>query len=71
MTKLARQREDIAEAKADWNTRGASRPWRFQVDMIRIMRAAGISPVKIARELAIARSSVYRMFDAPVARSAA
>jgi DNA-binding IclR family transcriptional regulator len=29
------------------------------------MRADGLGPAKIARELGVARSSVYRMLEAP------
>jgi DNA invertase Pin-like site-specific DNA recombinase len=60
---LERQREGIAKAKADGKYKGRKPTVVVQADAIRAMRAAGTTPVQIARDLGIARSSVYRMLD--------
>ncbi len=68
---LERQREGIAKAKADGKYKGRKPTVVVQLATIRAMRAAGTSPVTIARELGIARSSVYRMLDGSVAPTVA
>ena len=62
---LERQREGIAKAKADGKYKGRKPTVVVQAETIRAMRAAGTSPIKIARELGIGRSSVYRMLEGP------
>lgn len=60
---LERQREGIAKARAEGKYRGRAPTVVRQAETIRALRAAGTSPVTIARELGIARSSVYRMLE--------
>ena len=66
---LERQREGIQKAKKDGKYRGRAPTVARQAETIKAMRASGASPMAIARELGIARSSVYRMLDgsAPMA----
>jgi DNA invertase Pin-like site-specific DNA recombinase len=66
---LERQREGIAKAKAEGKYRGRAPTVVRQAETIKAMRASGASPMAIARELGIARSSVYRMLggSAPMA----
>lgn len=54
-----RQAEGIAKAKADGRYRG--RPQSIDVDRVKAMKAEGMNPSAIARELGVARSSVYRV----------
>ena len=68
---LERQREGIAKAKADGKYKGRKPTVVVQSATIRAMRAAGTSPVTIARELGIARSSVYRMLEGSISTAAA
>jgi DNA invertase Pin-like site-specific DNA recombinase len=58
---LERQREGIAKAKADGKYKG--RPASIEAAKVIAMRAGGMGPAKIAAELGIARSSVYRMLE--------
>jgi DNA invertase Pin-like site-specific DNA recombinase len=60
---LERQREGIAKAKAEGKYRGRAPTVATQAKRIRAMRAAGVGPADIARQLGVARSSVYRMLD--------
>jgi DNA invertase Pin-like site-specific DNA recombinase len=60
---LERQREGIAKAKAEGKYKGRTPTVARQTDRIRAMHAAGARPPHIARELGIARSSVYRMLE--------
>jgi DNA invertase Pin-like site-specific DNA recombinase len=62
---LERQREGIAKAKAEGKYKGRKPTVGLQVDTIRKMRADGLGPATIARQLGVARSSVYRMLEAP------
>jgi DNA invertase Pin-like site-specific DNA recombinase len=62
---LERQREGIAKAKAAGKYRGRKPTVAAQLNKIRSMRAEGMGPAKIARELGVARSSVYRMLEVP------
>src|SRR6202012_3833742 len=60
---LERQREGIAKAKAEGKYKGRPK----EIDSARVKALAGtMGPAAIARELGIARSSVYRMLDAAV-----
>ena len=57
---LERQREGIAKAKADGRYKG--RP--VQIDVARVRElAATMKPGVIAKQLGVARSSVYRLLD--------
>jgi DNA invertase Pin-like site-specific DNA recombinase len=59
---LERQREGIAKARADGRYKG--RPVSIDAAKIQGMKAAGVAPATIAKELGIARSSVYRVLEA-------
>jgi DNA invertase Pin-like site-specific DNA recombinase len=56
---LERQREGIAKAKADGRYKGRQPTVRNQATTIRAMLAEGKGPTAIAKELNVARSSVY------------
>ena len=58
---LERQREGIAKAKAEGKYRGREPTVAIQIETIRAMQATGVKPAHIARQLGVARSSVYRM----------
>ncbi len=58
---LERQREGIAKAKAEGKYKG--RPVSIDAAEVRRMKAAGTGPAAIAKQLGVARSSVYRMLD--------
>jgi DNA invertase Pin-like site-specific DNA recombinase len=56
-----RQAEGIAKAQADGKYKGRS--VSLDAAEIRRLATAGMGPAKIARQLGIARSSVYRMLE--------
>ncbi len=58
---LERQREGIAKAKAEGTYRGRKPTVAARLSAIRHMHAAGTKPAHIARQLSVARSSVYRL----------
>lgn len=58
---LARQREGIAKAKAENKFKGRAPTARRKTSDVVSMRHAGKKPTEIAKELGIARSSVYRI----------
>jgi DNA invertase Pin-like site-specific DNA recombinase len=60
---LERQREGIAKAKSEGRYKGRAPTVARQGDEIRRRLAAGEKPARLAREMGIARSSVYRMMD--------
>jgi DNA invertase Pin-like site-specific DNA recombinase len=62
---LERQREGIAKAKAEGKYKGRKPTVGLQVDVIRKLRADGLGPAKIARQLGVARSNIYRMLETP------
>ena len=64
---LERQREGIAKAKAEGAYKGRKPTVAVQSEKIRQMHAAGQKPAHIARELGIARSSVYRFLETKAA----
>jgi DNA invertase Pin-like site-specific DNA recombinase len=69
---LERQREGIAKAKGEGKYRGRKPTARAKADEIKTLKAAGIRPTDIARQLGIGRASVYRALGAeiPEGRSA-
>jgi DNA invertase Pin-like site-specific DNA recombinase len=58
---LERQREGIAKAKAAGKYRGRKPTARAKAAEVIAMRAEGVRPVDIARQLGISRASVYRI----------
>ncbi len=60
---LERQREGIAKARADGKYKGRAPTVARQGDQIRAMVAAGVKPAHVARQLGVARSSVYRVLE--------
>jgi len=58
---LERQREGIAKAKSEGRYKG--RPSSIDATEVKRMKDAGIGPAAIARQLGVARSSVYRLLD--------
>jgi DNA invertase Pin-like site-specific DNA recombinase len=58
---LERQREGIAKAKDAGKYKGRKPTVAVQAEAIKTMHAGGTKPAHIARQLGIARSSVYRM----------
>jgi len=64
---LERQREGIAKAKAQGKYKGRAPTVERQRDRIHRMVDQGVRPADIARELGVARSSVYRMLENRVA----
>lgn len=57
-----RQREGIEKAKAAGKYRG--RPQSIDPNRVKELRASGMGPTQIAREMNIGRASVYRMLSA-------
>ncbi|HXP12538.1 MAG TPA: recombinase family protein [Stellaceae bacterium] len=62
---LERQREGIAKAKAEGKYRGRKPTVANQAAEIRRRLAAGEKPTHVARDLKVARSSVYRIIGQP------
>jgi DNA invertase Pin-like site-specific DNA recombinase len=58
---LERQREGIAKAKAEGKYRGRAPTARAKAAEIMALRSQGISPNKIASDLGVGRSSVFRI----------
>src|SRR6266436_6116273 len=57
---LERQREGIANAKAQGKYKGRKPTARARAAEVNALRADGVRPVEIARRLGIGRASVYR-----------
>jgi DNA invertase Pin-like site-specific DNA recombinase len=66
---LERQREGIAKAKAEGKYRGRKPTARAKSDEIKTLKAAGMRPTDIARQLRIGRASVYRVLGAEIRES--
>jgi DNA invertase Pin-like site-specific DNA recombinase len=60
---LERQREGIAKAKVEGRYKGRKPTVAVRIEQIKAMHATGIKPARIARQLGVARSSVYRMLE--------
>lgn len=60
---LERQREGIAKAKAERKYRGRAPTVMRQSAEILRLKEEGVRPTNIARQLGVARSSVYRVLD--------
>ena len=58
---LERQREGIAKAKSEGRYKG--RPPSIDATEVKRMKDAGIGPAAIAKQLGVARSSIYRLLD--------
>ncbi len=58
---LERQREGIAKAKAEGKYKGRQPTARARSDEVLALKEQGAGPSKIAREIGISRSSVYRI----------
>jgi DNA invertase Pin-like site-specific DNA recombinase len=56
-----RQREGIERAKREGKYRGRAPHARRRADEVRELRQQGYGPARIARELGIGRTSVYRI----------
>jgi DNA invertase Pin-like site-specific DNA recombinase len=61
---LERQREGIAKAKAEGKYKGRQPTARAKADEVLALKAQGLGPSKIARELGISRSSIHRILRA-------
>ncbi len=58
---LERQREGIAKAKAAGKYKGRAPTARARADDVLSLKAAGVGPAEIARQLGLSRASVYRI----------
>lgn len=63
---LERQREGIAKARAEGKYKGRKPVARAQLAEIQRLRAEGISPTAIAKQLGLGRSSVYEVLAGAV-----
>ena len=54
----------IAKAKAEGKYRGRAPTARMQAEKVRQLKAAGVGPSEIARQLGIGRTSVSRILTA-------
>ncbi len=63
---LERQREGIAKAKAEGRYRGRKPTARARAAEVRALKADGVRPADIARQLGIGRASVYRVLGAGI-----
>jgi DNA invertase Pin-like site-specific DNA recombinase len=60
---LTRQREGIAKAKGEGKYKGRKPTVRAKVNEIKALLAEGVRPTDVAKQLKIARSSVYRVTE--------
>jgi DNA invertase Pin-like site-specific DNA recombinase len=63
---LERQREGIAKAKADGRYKGRAPTARSKATTVHELRARGLGAAEIARQVGIARASVYRILDGSI-----
>lgn len=68
---LERQREGIAKAKSEGKYLGRKPTARNQAAEVATLKAAGVSPTTIAKQLGMSRMSVYRCLDHAGAADAA
>jgi DNA invertase Pin-like site-specific DNA recombinase len=61
---LERQRAGIAKAKSEGRYKGRAPTARAKADRVKALAAEGIGPSAIAQQLAMGRSSVYRILHA-------
>ena len=61
---LERQREGIAKAKADGRYKGRAPTAMRQAGEVARLKAAGVTPTRIAEQLGMSRMSVYRALKA-------
>ena len=61
---LERQREGIAKAQGDGKYKGRKPTARAKSDEVKALLASGIGPVRVAEQLKISRSSVWRIATA-------
>jgi DNA invertase Pin-like site-specific DNA recombinase len=54
----------IAEARAEGKYKGRAPTARAQADKVRKLKAAGVGPSEIARQVGISRTSVFRILTA-------
>jgi DNA invertase Pin-like site-specific DNA recombinase len=54
----------IAKAKAEGKYKGRAPTARAKADKVKQLRAAGVGPSEIARQLSISRTSVFRILTA-------
>jgi DNA invertase Pin-like site-specific DNA recombinase len=54
----------IAKAKAEGKYKGRAPTARAKADKVKQLRAAGVGPSEIARQLSIGRTSVFRILTA-------
>ena len=54
----------VAKAKAEGKYKGRAPTARMKADQVKQLRAAGIGPTEIARQLGISRTSVFRILTA-------
>ena len=62
---LERQREGVARAKAEGKYKGRKPTARARAEEVKALKAEGVRPVDIARQLGIGRASVYRVLEMP------
>ena len=58
---LERQREGIAKAKAAGKYKGRKPTARAKAEEVAVLKAQGVGPTEIAKQLGIGRASVYRI----------
>jgi DNA invertase Pin-like site-specific DNA recombinase len=63
---LERQREGIARAKAAGKYKGRKPTARARAAEVKALKADGVRPVEIARQLGIGRASVYRLLGTEI-----
>jgi DNA invertase Pin-like site-specific DNA recombinase len=62
---LERQPDGVARAKAEGKYKGRKPTARARAAEVKALKAEGVRPVDIARQLGIGRASVYRVLEMP------